>query len=193
MRHPSRILFACQIIFVISMPGFSQENPKKNIAPRLEQQSKTDETNDKSKTEGLRKIKTRSQMRDLDIDIHIDQKAIEASIESPIENAMRSVDVALERLEINIEPIEIDLSRMDMEAHPIEINIPDLNIEIEPIEVDLDLNIDIDNDIDQDHFERDDDDRDSRSNDKWTEKSDDGKDTSDKAEKEKSKGLKRIR
>jgi len=192
MKHSSRILFACLIIFVISIPGFSQENPKKSIAPRADQQSKTDETNEEtSKAEGLRKIKTRSQLRDMDVNIHIDQKMLEASIESAIENAMRSVDVALERLEINIEPIEIDLRSLDMDAHPIEINIPDLNIniEIEPVEVDLD----IDNEMDQDRFDRDNDDGDRRANDKWKEKSDDEKDTSDRADKDKSKGLKKIK
>jgi len=42
------------------------------------------------------------------VNVHIDHRALETSIETAIENAMRSVE-RLERLQIQIEPMEIKL------------------------------------------------------------------------------------
>ena len=58
-------------------------------------------------------------LRDLDIDINIDEEAPEASFESAGEVAMESMEVALERLEMFIEPIEINLGDLDMDIDPV--------------------------------------------------------------------------
>jgi hypothetical protein len=106
--------------------------------PCFSQDTKTDkktESTKEQKTDGLRKIS--SSHHDWDFDVNIDEKALEANIEAAIERAMRSVDVALEKLEINIDPIEINLGYLkDADpVGPIKINIPNLNINIDPIEV----------------------------------------------------------
>lgn len=216
----NRILFLCLIVSLASVPGFSQEDSqKKNTAQSAKEQPKTDKTNGESSgTTGLRKINTH---RDRNFDIKIDEEALEAKIESAVEEAMRSVEVELGRLEIHIEPIEIDLSNLDVNIDPIVINIPDMDINIEPIEIDME-DMDIDIDIDEHDFDwdNDEDDRDHDDNDDEEDafrskglnrlsvdqdkepnkdqlkdkssKEKDKSDKSDKKDKEKSKGLKKI-
>ncbi len=200
MSRFKRILLVL-IVLPLSISGYSQEsNPKKNATG----QSKTDDTDkETSPAKGLRNIETRSQRHNWDVNVHIDQKAIEASIESAVENAMKSVEVAraLGKLEIQIEPIEIDLGKLDIDIGPIEINIPALDINIEPIDIDLD-DMKIDVDADRDVVDRDDDDEESiqreplsdvqvdRDKVKVKDKAD--KEKSYKRDKDKSKGLKKI-
>ena len=214
----NRILFLYLIVSLASVPGFSQEDSQKKTAQSAKEQPKTDKTNGElSGTTGLRKINSH---RDRNFDIKIDEEALEAKIESAVEEAMRSVEVELSRLEIHIEPIEIDLSNLDIDIDPIVINIPDLDIDIEPIEIDME-DMDIDIDIDEHDFDwDDDDDRDHDDNDDEEDafrskglnrlsvdqdkepnkdqlkdksnKEKDKSDKSDKKDKEKSKGLKKI-
>jgi hypothetical protein len=193
MNHSSRILPAFLIIFMIAVPCFSQE---------IEKASKKEES---SKSEGLRKIVNNSQ-RNYTFDIRINHEELEANIEAAVENAIRSVEVALEnleRMEIHIDPIEINMENLDVSLDPIVINIPDFNIDIEPIEIDLD---DVDNDFD---FE-DEDDSDWENNDEGDDDHNHDKikhkeknkhkshneesihNKSDKNEKDKSKGLKKL-
>ena len=85
MKHFSRIalvLFA----FSASLTAFSQnaETPKQEKKPTV-----TTSTNEQP----LRKI---TNNRGLDIKINLDEEALEASIESAIERAMKSVEVSLE-------------------------------------------------------------------------------------------------
>src|SRR5688572_10414172 len=96
----SRILVVFAVTCVVSIPAFSQED--KSTSPK-------EQVKEQPKSEGLRKIETRSRLQDLDIDIRIDHEALEDNIEAAVENAMKSVEQTLERLEIHIEPIEINL------------------------------------------------------------------------------------
>ena len=114
--RPTLIAF---LTISLAVPGFSQD---------VETSGKKDES---SKSEGLRKM-TNSQ-RNWNFDIRIDEAALEANIENAIENSMRSIEVALDRIEIHIAPIEINLGSFNMNMDPIMVNIPDLDIDIEPI------------------------------------------------------------
>src|SRR6187455_2591805 len=95
------ILVSCLFVPLASALVLSQQDTKKNT-------SAVKETEEKSNS-GLRKIKT-SRGSDMDVDIKIDVKALEANIEHAVEQAMRSVENELEALEINFEPIEINLN-----------------------------------------------------------------------------------
>src|SRR5688572_28065463 len=108
----TRTLFSLAILSIVAMPVFSQ---KADPAPQ------TEEKREASKTNGLRRV---AGPTPLNIDIDIDENALEASIESAIENAMRAVETTLEKLEIHIEPIEINLGNLDVNLDPIVINIP---------------------------------------------------------------------
>src|SRR5258708_25828403 len=132
MNKINRTLFVL-LIFSSAIPAYSQD---KNNTQKVEKKEEI-------RPDGLRKISTKHQ--DWDFDINIDEKALKANIEKAIESAMKSVDVALEKLEINIEPIVINMKGLNMDVNPIRIDIPNINIDIEPIEVDLgDLNINTD-------------------------------------------------
>src|SRR6187551_3556795 len=108
MKLPCRILYSCLFVAIITLPALSQEN---NSTPTK------DRSSTESKTAGLRKIAGGSQLQNLDIDINIDNEALEASIEVAIANAMKSVENALETLEINIEPIEINLNDLNLDVN----------------------------------------------------------------------------
>ncbi|HEX5171880.1 MAG TPA: hypothetical protein VFW11_22025 [Cyclobacteriaceae bacterium] len=187
MNPPNRILVLCSLSCLISIPCFSQES-----------NSTTQKNDPSSRTAGLRKIASGSHR--MDLEINIDDKAIEESVESAVGEAMASVETALEQMEIHIEPIEINLGDMDMNLDPVVINIPALDIDIEPVDIDLD-DIDIDIDVDEDHFHWKNDaaqflDKD-KDKDKVKEKNKDKekdkvKDKSDKENNEKAKGLKKI-
>src|SRR5258707_3742124 len=120
------------LIISLAIPAYSQDKSTQKV-----------EKKEEVRPDGLRKIST--QHHDWDFDINIDEKALKANIEKAIESAMKSVDVALEKLEINIEPIVMNMKGLNMDVNPIRIDIPNINIDIEPIEVDLgDLNINTD-------------------------------------------------
>lgn len=142
-----RTLLVFLILSMAVVPAFSQEINTKKAESKTQSVVKEEPRED-----GLRKISTRTP-RDWDFDIHIDEEAMEANIERAVEQAMRDVEIAmekLEKLEIYIEPIEINLEKMNLDMKPIEINIPDLNIDIAPIIIDLDIDIDMDEDFDHD-------------------------------------------
>ncbi|MBI3483305.1 MAG: hypothetical protein HY015_10115, partial [Bacteroidetes bacterium] len=138
------------LILSLAIQGFSQDTNTQ----KTERKTQTDATKEEPRPGGLRKITTRSP-RDWNFDINIDERALEANIEQAIENAMRSVEGVLEKIEIHIEPIEINLKDMNVDVDPIVVNIRDLNIDIEPIGVDL-PDLDIDADMDHHDFDRDD-------------------------------------
>lgn len=184
--NPFNRIFITLVLSMLSVSAFSQESsPKK---------SKSEDVSSEGAGEGFRKVEDRSQ-RNWDIDVNIDNKALESNIERIVENAMRSVEVRMERLDIHLEPIEINLGDLDLEMDPIVINIPEINIDVEPFELDLDIDEDDsrwDNDEDdsEEGFERDRlDFRNGQDKDKEKNKM---KDKSDKEEKDKSKGLKKI-
>lgn len=203
-----RPLFVILIVLLAS-PGFSQD-PKK-----AETNSDSKVSKEEPRADGLKRISGRP-AREYDFDIHIDEKALEANIERAVERAMRDVEEALdklERLEINIEPIEIDLGDLNLDIDPIEIHIPelDIDIDIEPFDMDMDIDIDhdfdhdFDNDWDNDNdhdndFDEDDEDtflNKDKNKDKIKEKDkqknkSDLNDKSEKTDKEKAKGLKKI-
>jgi hypothetical protein len=201
-----RTLLGFLILALAIVPGFSQEANTKKA------ETKTPViTKEEPRSDGLRKITTRTS-RDWDFDIHIDEAALEANIERAVEQAMKDVEIALEKLEkleIHIEPIEINLQKLNLDMKPIDIHIPHLNIDIAPILIDLDdldLDIDIDEDFDHDFDNDIDNDEDDEDNflkkDKNKEKEElknksDNKDKSDnekteQKEKDKAKGLKKI-
>jgi hypothetical protein len=200
MNFLIRIQLVCFFITLATVSAFAQ---KANAAVK---ESKGEQSNESTKSKGLRKIAEGSSTRDLDVDVNIDQQALETNIELAIENAMRSVEVVLEQLQINIEPIEIDLSHLDIDIEPVVIDIPNIDIDIEPIEADLhDMDMDIDVDHDDFYLEEDDnedteefrkgdsdslDDRD-KNKDKVKDKSSKVKEDKDN-QKEKAKGLKKL-
>ena len=140
-----------------------------------------------SRSSGLRKIS--GPTNPIDVDIDIDEAALEQSIDLAVEQAMKSVDIVLDNLDIRIPPIDIDLSALDVDIDPIEVNIPDFDFRMDPIdlEIDHDFDIDIDSDDWDDESEFDKQkskpDKDKADKDKQKDKS--GKD-------EKAKGLKKI-
>jgi hypothetical protein len=126
MTSHHRLLFVFLVLGFTSIPGFSQ---------------KTDPPND---SDGLRKI-TNGSGRDLDIEGQIDEDLLEANIELAVEDALKSVEVVLNRLDIHIEPIQIDLADLDININPVVINVPDVDIDIDPVEIDLgEMDVDVD-------------------------------------------------
>jgi len=108
-------------------------------------QTKTDKSHQDElpKADGLKKISSGS--REWYFDVHIDHAALKKNIEVAIENAMKSVE-ALEKLEINIDPIEINLKDLNVDINPVIVNIPDPVVVIDPIEVNIpEIDIDADN------------------------------------------------
>ncbi len=146
MSHFNRTTLFIVLIISAGATCFAQTTvvkPQKKVQAGEERQ-------EPSRTDGLKKM-TDNANRNRNIDIHIDEEALGNSIEVSIENAMQSVEIALEKMEINIDPIEIHLNDLDIDLEPIEINIPDLDIDIEPIDIDIDFDhFDRDNDWDQD-------------------------------------------
>lgn len=188
MKLYRRLLFFTLIIFLAPMFGLSQES--------------TNQNEESSKSSPLRKIASGS--GEVDLNVHINEIMLEENIEMSIENAMKTVDVVLENLDLQIDPIAIDLADLNIEIEPVEINIPSIDIEIEPVEVDLD-DLDIDVDIDDEDFFYHDDDQDSTEDEELKpidhhknkdKNKDELKDKSgkekDKSDKEKSKGLKKL-
>lgn len=159
MNSVIRFLLVVAMIGTASLSAFSQQTNK----------------NGESSREGLKKIAGPSRNHEVDIDI--DEEAIERSIEE----ALESVEATLRNLQIHIDPIHIDLKGL-MDMEPIIVDVPDLDMNIEPIDIDLDeldidldeLDIDIDIDEDMDFDD------------------DDGNDFKDKSDEERSKGLKKI-
>src|SRR5687768_7901938 len=142
-----RILFIFIGISLVSTPGWSQENSKKGVAqPAMEESEDKEEP---SRSAGLRKIAGGSS-EEVDIDIHIDEEALESNIEMAVENAMEVVDVVLENLVIDIDPIEIDIPDFD-------INIDPVHIDMDDFDMDMDMDVDVDMDMDHDDFDWDDD------------------------------------
>jgi len=71
MKTSIQILFSCLFVALMAIPGFSQNTssiPSHN------------ENNTESKTAGLRKIASGSGLRDMDIEVNIDEEAIEAAV-----------------------------------------------------------------------------------------------------------------
>ncbi|MEK6782248.1 MAG: hypothetical protein AABY93_11100 [Bacteroidota bacterium] len=169
--------FVVLIFSLAIVPGFSQN--ANSTLKKTEEKTQTDPTKEESsRSDGLRKISTHGSP-DWDFDINIDEEALEANIKLAVENAMKSVEVALDKLVINIEPIEINLGDLNLDMDPIEINIPALDIDIEPIEVNLD-DLDIDIDIDDDSDWNEDEDNDEGEGNDEDEDNDDEDDDNDK-------------
>jgi hypothetical protein len=190
MKTPN--LLVCLFVCLIAIPAVAQQPIKKN--------------NPEAKEAGLKKIAGGSAHKNLNIDVNIDEEALEASIEVAIKNAMESLRV-LEQLEIHIEPISIDLSNLNLLHNPIVIDIPHIEENVEPIDIDLDemdfdmdidMDFDIDNDFDWDNDNGNDDDNDwsfDKDKKKEKEKLKEEKDKPakpTKQEKDKAKGLKKI-
>jgi hypothetical protein len=200
-----RIPFILLIVCTASVTAFSQEEVKK------------DSKGEASREKGMRKISSRSNWEDIEIDI--DELRLENNIERAVEESMEQMERTLENLEIHIPDIEINLGNIDFNMDPIDIDIPDfdmeeLDIDIDPVHFDLedlDIDIDLDNihpdvhhfDMDMDmDMDIDDDDDESE----WQEEEDDDnddervfqkiRDKGDKEkprnEKDKTKGLKKI-
>ncbi len=166
--HRSPLVF---LLVLLAAPGFSQDA---NATSKEKKPQTEDPKEESSKSGGLRKISTRDP-RNWNFDFKIDEKALAENINSAVERAMQSVDVQLEKIEINIEPIEIDLRNLNMDINPIEVRIPHMNIDVQPIEIDMEdihadahgdrhhFDFDDDNDHDNDAENDDDDDDDDKS------------------------------
>jgi hypothetical protein len=167
MNKLNRTLHALVIILLATITGFAQDTRKT--------EKKNDEQQEPSRKDGLKRI---TPARHWDYDI--DEDAMEANIERAVENAMKSVDVALGKMEINlkhldIEPINIHIPEINIE--PVEVNIPEINIP--PIEVNIpQFNFDFKTNFNH-HFRH-----------HFNSDNDDDNDKSDKQDK--SKGLKKI-
>ncbi|HEY8933764.1 MAG TPA: hypothetical protein VIM65_01025 [Cyclobacteriaceae bacterium] len=121
MKSSKRIFLSCFFVGLASVSGFSQVT--------------NSEINTDSKSIGLRKIAGGSHLHNMNLDINIDNEALETSIELAAERAMESVEVALDKLDVNIEPIEINFDDLDINIDPVIVNIPAIDINIEPIEI----------------------------------------------------------
>jgi hypothetical protein len=106
------------LIISLAVPVFSQ---KTDPAPKP-----TQDTKELSKTEGLRKLNTRTGQEELD-----------ESIEATVAEAMKSVEVALKNMEFHLESLELNLAELDFDIEPINISIPELDFDIEPIMIDI--------------------------------------------------------
>jgi hypothetical protein len=145
MKPHNRFLAICLIVLLAQIPGLSQDN---NL-----QSGTAKPVNENSKPEirsSTRKIAPGSFEMDLDIDI--DENALETDIEIAIDNAMRSVEIVLEGLPVHLD-LKTDFNGLDMEFDPIDINLGDLDIDIEPVEFDLeDMGLNIKRDDDDFRF-----------------------------------------
>jgi hypothetical protein len=179
-------LFVLLFTLMIAMSGFSQQaDPEKEL----------DERNAKpSGSAPLKKIPTHKQALDLDIDI--DEQALEADIERAMQ-----VELNVEDIEIQVEEVDPILSDMNIVVDPVvEIDVPE--IEIEP-EMDYFEMKDIDIDIDEEDFQWDREEANDeafqeesgdkdKSKDKEKNKGHKEKDRKEKKDKQKVKGLKKI-
>src|SRR6476646_5889204 len=96
MNTRTGILFVF-LILALAIQGFSQDSN----TSKTEKKPQSDATQEETRSDGLRKITTRSS-RNWNFDVRIDEKALEENIERAINQAMKSVEGTLERLEINI-------------------------------------------------------------------------------------------
>ena len=91
----------------------------------------------------LRKVTSESQQLDIEIDTH----KLETDIDTAIENAVRSIDLRFEDMDVH--PIEIDLSDLNLNWDHLENDFDYRDINIDRIEFDMEeLDIDIDIDLD---------------------------------------------
>lgn len=135
MKTSARILISCFLICLITVSAIAQDAD--STTSKDEHQKKLPEKN------GLRKIASGSQSRDMDLDININiDKALDQSIESTIEQSVEAVVASFENIDIHIEPFAIDLDDLNIDIDPVNIDIPDLHIDIDPVEIgDMDFNI----------------------------------------------------
>jgi hypothetical protein len=206
MSQYIRIVFSCLVISLVAVPGFSQENKQERDTTKpVKEAVEPDEDEEESdRSAGLKKIA--SGRSDRDIDVQIDEEAIESDVEIAVESAMESVEAVLENLVIDVEDVEVNIPNIDINMEPIEVILDDM-------EMDMDMDVDVDVDMDMDHddisWDEDDDDDDSsfisgddkdknkqkekdKQKDKVKDKSEKEKNKSDKSDNDKSKGLKKL-
>jgi len=199
MQTIHRMLVALLMMGLAVAPVFPQDTDWSNTGRKL----KSDATHQEPLSDGLRKIVTRT-TQNWNFDTPIHHPEFETNIEAAVEHALKSVEVALEKLSVQIDPLEINLKDLNVDIDPIVVNIPNLKIDIEPVEVDLDQALDIDTDFHHRHFDADDENRDdhdkvrskdtspSTSNDEEKKEKKKSTEKVDKKENEKSKGLKKL-
>jgi len=194
MQTIHRTLLVLSIIALAVAPVF----PQHTDSSKTEKKLKSDASHQELRSDGLSKIVTRK-TQNWDFDTPINHQELEKKIEDAVERAMKSVEVALEKLEITIDPIEINLKDLNVDIDPIVANIPNLKIDIEPVEVDLDHDVDINTDFHHHHFDATHHDDKNKNDDDHVRSKDTSRSTSQDEEKkekekskEKSKGLKKL-
>ena len=176
MKPHNRFLAICLIVLLAQIPGLSQDNN-----PRSDTVKPVNENSNPETRSSVRKIASGSFDN---IDIDINEEALETDIEIAIDNAMRSVEIVLEGLPVHLDLMKTDFSGLDMEFDPIDLNLRDMNIDIEPVEFDMD-DLDINIKLDDDDFRFNNDEQ-TKMNSNTNEKKDSSGDN------QKSKGLKKI-
>lgn len=141
MKPHNRFLAICLIVLLAQIPGLSQDNnPQSDTAKPVNESSNPE-------IRSSARIIASGSFDNIDIDIN--EEALETDIEIAIDNAMRSVEIVLEGLPVHLDLMKTDFSGLDVEFDPIDINLRDMNIDIEPVEFDmedLDINIKLDDD-----------------------------------------------
>jgi hypothetical protein len=146
MKLHNRFLAICLTVLVAQTPGLTQHSNSQSVSDKPIAENTEEETGN----DGFRKVASGS--FEMDLDLNIDQKILEADIEMAIDNAMRSIEIVLDDLPIRLEPLEMDFSDLDIKFDAIDISLHDMDIEIEPVRVDLD-EIDINIKVDEDDFQ----------------------------------------
>src|SRR5215213_3025453 len=104
----TRIIFACCLISLVSVPAFSQDAKKSKTKEQSEQKD--------PKEAGLRKIASGRGVQD--IKVEIDEEAIEAEVEEAVSRAMEDVEEAMEAVEAVLDNLDFDIN----------IDIPEIDI-----------------------------------------------------------------
>jgi hypothetical protein len=144
------------------------------LAPAFAQDKDEEKSDTKnSRTNGLKRITPPRHWG-------VDEEAIEVNVERAVEHAMRSVEVALEKMEIHMSPMNLNLKQIDVPpvhvhiphiaVEPVDVNIPPIHVNIPAIDLNINEHMHYLRDWDDDHH----------------------KNKSNKEDKEKTKGLKKI-
>ncbi len=141
MKLHTCILAVLLLVLVFQNRGLSQDNSlQSNLDKPL-----SDSKDTKPFGDNIRRVTSDSYQLDIDINNH----ELETEIETAIDQAIRSIDLRFEDMDVH--PIEIDLSDLNLNLDYLGRDFDFSDIDFDRIEFDMeDLNIDID--IDDDDF-----------------------------------------
>lgn len=141
MKLHTCILAIALLVLVFPIRGLSQDN---NLQPDLDKPL-NDSKDTKTFGDDIRRVTSDSYQLDIDIDNH----ELETEIETAIDQAIRSINLRFEDMDVH--PIEIDLSDLNLNLDHLYRDFDFNDIDIDRIEFDME-DLDIDIDIDDDDF-----------------------------------------